>query len=520
MSGTSKTHVAATASVELDPGTTLGSWQLGEILGKGAMGCVYRAQHVRLGREAAIKVLNPEYVARPDVVERFFREARVVNEIDHEHIVEVTDFVEAPGLAYLVMELLDGESLRQLMQYRGRRYPPIKRILPIMRQVCEALDAAHAKGIIHRDLKPDNVFVVEREGADFAKVLDFGVARLLDHADDSASTMTGMILGTPHYMSPEQALGRGVGRDADVWAAGVVLFELLSGAVPFTAASFVELAVAIRGKAPRPLPKKTPRGERIPPWLAAVVMRCLSKQPEDRYRTMATLAAALTPPRKTSQMARNLVIAGLVALAAAGVGSAVKLAARPLRELGGAAAAAARGAVAQLSPPATSTPTSTHPGTPTKTATAPQPPAHAERAATASQPPAHPERSAAEGGAESKGGGGAEAKGTPIRRAPPPDRAPATVRHSAPAKPASQPTVELHLRSTPAGATVIRLDTGRRLGKTPLEVNVPRKAATVWIQLRLDGYLPVKFAVDLLKDGAANVTLQRAAKRAKGARRG
>src|SRR4051812_25318435 len=117
------TRVAATASVVLDPGTTLGSWELVELLGKGAMGCVYRGRHVKLGRAAAIKVLNPEYVARPDVVQRFFREARVVNEIDHEHIVEVTDFVEAPGLAYLVMELLEGESLRDVSRRRGRRYP-------------------------------------------------------------------------------------------------------------------------------------------------------------------------------------------------------------------------------------------------------------------------------------------------------------------------------------------------------------------------------------------------------------
>ncbi len=313
------------------------------------MGCVYRARHVRLGREAAIKVLNPEYVARPDVVERFFREARFVNEIDHEHIVEITDFVEAPGLAYLVMELLDGESLRQLMERRGRRYPPIARLLPIMRQVCAALDAAHAKGIVHRDLKPDNVFVIERGGEDFAKVLDFGVARLLDQVDQAATT-TGMIIGTPHYMSPEQALGRPVGRDADVWAAGVVLHELLAGGVPFSAPSFVELAVAIRGKPPRPLPKRTPRRERIPPWLVAVVTRCLEKKPEDRYRTMAALAAALEGPRKPPQVARTVVLASIAVAAAAGVAAAVTLGVpRSVRQAGAAAASTAQSVVSRLS---------------------------------------------------------------------------------------------------------------------------------------------------------------------------
>src|SRR5512145_1819303 len=141
----------------VDAGATLGSYELVSLLGKGAMGRVFRARHVRLGREVAIKVLNPEFVARPDVVQRFFREARVVNDIDHEHIVEVTDFVESPGLAYLVMELLDGQSLRELMKQKGRKYPPLKRIVGIMAQVCDALEAAHEKGVFHRDLKPDNV---------------------------------------------------------------------------------------------------------------------------------------------------------------------------------------------------------------------------------------------------------------------------------------------------------------------------------------------------------------------------
>src|SRR5512133_3158270 len=116
------------APPEIDVGATLGSYELVGLLGKGAMGSVYRARHVLLGREVAIKVLSPEYVARPEIVQRFFREARVVNDIDHEHIVEVTDFVEAPGLAYLVMELLEGASLRDLMAERGRKYPSVKRI--------------------------------------------------------------------------------------------------------------------------------------------------------------------------------------------------------------------------------------------------------------------------------------------------------------------------------------------------------------------------------------------------------
>jgi serine/threonine-protein kinase len=453
---------AMTGSLTLGAGTILGNWELVAVLGKGAMGRVYRARHVRLGREAAIKVLNPEYVSRPDVVQRFFREARVVNEIDHEHIVEVTDFVEAPGLAYLVMELLEGDSLRALLKLRKRRYPRIDRIVGIMREVCSALEAAHAKGVVHRDLKPDNVFVVKRNGGDFTKVLDFGVARLLDGGDDHESTVSGMIIGTPHYMSPEQALGKKVGRDADLWAAGVVLYEALAGSVPFSAPSFVELAMTIREKPPVALPGKTPRGERIPPWLAAVALKCLEKRPEERYRTMAQLAEALEGPRSARRRRLSLPALGLAAAFAAAI-AAVKLD-LPAR---------ARGLFASA--------------------------AEAVKAAGQSQPPPAAGSPASEGGPAS------------------PRHAASEPRPPAP-KPAARATVEVHVRSTPSGATVVRLDTGKRLGRTPLRIDVPRKPGTVWLQLRLDGYLTVKFAADLREDVAANLTLRRA-KRTKSARR-
>ena len=302
-------------------------------------------------------------------------------------------------------------------------------------------------------------------------MLDFGVARLLDQVDQAATT-TGMIIGTPHYMSPEQALGRPVGRDADVWAAGVVLHELLAGGVPFSAPSFVELAVAIRGKPPRPLPKRTPRRERIPPWLAAVVTRCLEKKPEDRFRTMAALAAALEGPRKPPQVARTVVLASIAVAAAAGVAAAVTLGVpRSVRQAGAAAASTAQSAVSRLSA------TSSRP--------VPAPP-------TA---PTEPDRGAA-GGPERSGDAEAPARtrraqtAVPTPRAAPSEPAPSTARRSAPSKPPPRQTVELRVRSTPPGATVVRLDTGRRLGKTPLDVAVPRKAATVWIELRLDGYTP------------------------------
>jgi hypothetical protein len=458
---------------DVDVGTTLGSFELVALLGKGAMGRVFRACHVRLGREVAVKVLNAEFVARPDVVQRFFREARVVNDIDHEHIVEVTDFVESPGIAYLVMELLDGQSLREILAQKGRRYPPLRRLVGIMGQLCGALDAAHEKGVVHRDLKPDNVFVSERDGADFVKVLDFGVAKLRDSVDDM-ETSAGVILGTPLYMAPEQALGRDVDGRADVWSAGVVLYEMLAGAVPFTAPSFVELAMRIREQPPKPLPSRTPRRERIPPWLAAVVMRCLEKRPEDRFRSMAALGEALRGRgrrRRASGGRRVLAAAAAAALVVGGGAVAVRLGLH--RRAGDALEPAWRSLRALVAAPT-------------------------ERASAAPTP----------------------RKETPPHGAPR-EAAPAQASSAPRAAPASRPaatraaTVELTLRSTPAGAAVVRQDTGERLGRTPLEVKVPRKAATVWLRMTLDGYEPVRFTVDLRRDNAASVTFRGAKKTAR-----
>jgi serine/threonine-protein kinase len=474
----------ASRTLEIQIGSTLGSYEIVGLLGKGAMGRVYRARHARLGREVALKVLNPEFIARPDVVQRFFREARVVNDIDHENIVEVSDFVEQPGVAYLVMELLDGVTLHELLGQRGRKYPQIKRIVAILRQVCAALGAAHAKGVIHRDLKPDNVFVVKRDGADFAKVLDFGVAKLRG-GDDLAETTTGMIIGTPHYMAPEQALGRDITKATDVWAAGVVLYEALAGAVPFKGESFVELANQIRMQPPAPLPAKTPRGEKIPAWLGEVIAKCLEKKPGDRFKSMAALGEALEaggPIRATGSPRRLVGLAAAVALVGAGVGVAwhydLPVRARQTwdkarrgwqtLEAQSATAAAPGGPEAKPAP---------------TTADVPAAPAAAKRTA----PPPEP---------------------TPRPAPPEPVAARPKAPVAAPAAPKRAATVELAVRTSPTGARVTRLDTGERLGRAPVRLNVPRKAATVWIQVALDGYQPIKFAVDLRKDNSANITFQ------------
>jgi len=456
-----------TGTVDVAVGAELGSYKLTSLLGEGAMGRVFKARHMRLGRTVAIKILNPEYAARPDVVKRFFREAKVVNEIDHENIVEVTDFVEVPGLAFLVMELLDGQSLREIVKRRKGKWPPLYRSVAVMAQVCDALEAAHQKGVVHRDLKPDNIFVIQRAGRDYAKVLDFGVAKLKEPDAGSYATVTGMILGTPLYMAPEQATGKDVDRHADVWAAGVVLYELISGTVPFKGESFADLVTKIRDDPPKPLPDKTPRGERIPAALAAIVVKCLEKKPSDRFRSMAALAEALRTrsglKAGAGPRSRLLPLAAAAALLGGAGWAAVRYGV-PAR-LGGWLGPVRRAVEAPV-------------------AKAPAP----ERPPPARPPEAHaPE--------------------------PPPARTAAVAPPARPARPqakAQRPaTVELDLRSKPKGASVVRLDNGELLGKTPLKVKVHRRAGDVAVRFTLDGYEPATASVDLQSGGRASVSLKK-----------
>ncbi|MBL8912142.1 MAG: serine/threonine protein kinase, partial [Archangium sp.] len=273
-------------------GTTLGSYELIALLGSGGMGEVYRAKHARLGREVAVKVLRPEYAAMPDVVQRFFQEAKVVNDINHPHIVQIVDFVESPQAVFCVMELLRGRSLTRVVKEDGPL--PLARIRVLLEQVCDALVAAHARGVVHRDIKPDNLFVtVDAQGVEQIKVLDFGIARRLT-ADDSAKTRAGMVMGTPSYMAPEQAAGRPVDVRADVYAVGVVLYELL------TATSMIDL------KAPPTRVDRSALGEQIPDALAKVIEASLSFDPDKRPANIGPLRDALGGEVTTPKRGRRV----------------------------------------------------------------------------------------------------------------------------------------------------------------------------------------------------------------------
>jgi serine/threonine-protein kinase len=264
-------------------GELFGQYELIRMLGEGGMGDVYLGRHVRLGREVAIKLLKPEFAALPDLVRRFFQEAAVVNEIRHPHIVEVTDFVEEPGRVYCVMELLQGMNLADLHQHEGPL--ALGRIAFIVVQVCDALHAAHQREVVHRDIKPENIFITRGpDGADFAKVLDFGIAR---RAASGTATQAGAVMGTPQYMAPEQAAGRPVDARADLYALGVVLFELVSGKT-----------IAEAGDAT--LPDRDGRGVEVPRDLKALVESLLSLDPKNRPGSADEVRVRLLPYVRTN----------------------------------------------------------------------------------------------------------------------------------------------------------------------------------------------------------------------------
>jgi len=309
---------------------TLGPWELQSLLGEGAMGQVFLGKHSLLGRQAAIKVLRPEQYQREDLIQRFFQEARSVNQINHEHIVEISDFgqeVDAEGhptAVYFVMELLQGETLGARL---AKGPVKLERGLHIIRQLASALAAAHRLGVVHRDVKTDNVFLINRHGdAEYVKVLDFGVAKLTQptSAAPTVSTMDGAIIGTPTTMSPEQASGGTVDQRADIYAVGVLLYLLLSGKLPIDADNFGKLIALLLTKKPDPLPAKTPLGEPIPAELAAVVMRCLEKDPKQRPQSMDALIEALSPAATLdAPPSRRGLFLGLGALVLAGIAAAV-----------------------------------------------------------------------------------------------------------------------------------------------------------------------------------------------------
>ena len=273
-------------------GQQLGSYRLLEILGKGGMGYVFRAEHVKLGREVALKLLRGDYAKRRDAVDRFFQEARTVNRVRHRNIVDVTDFVELDdGTRFIVMELLGGISLGKW----ARSGIDMPRALAVLVQICDGLAAAHNVGVVHRDLKPDNIIVVPTsDGAELAKVLDFGVAKLLNREDEDVGfqTAAGSVIGTPAYMSPEQAGGMLVDARSDIYSLGAIMYELFCGQPMFRGRSFGEYVRKHLTEMPTP-PRQTGGGHLMDAQLEMLILKSLEKDPNQRFSHILELRDAL-----------------------------------------------------------------------------------------------------------------------------------------------------------------------------------------------------------------------------------
>ncbi len=299
--------------MELEPGAAVGSYTVSRVVGQGGWGTVYLARHAAIGSKVAIKVLGAHLATGTDACRRFLQEAKASSAIDSDHIVKVLDFGQlGNGLPYLVMEWLEGRTLKDVLEAEPQLDVP--RTLHITWQVARALSATHRAGIIHRDLKPENVFLLARDhDTEYVKVLDFGIAKLetmdggvahtmLDSGSEKlgspesavAHTISGALLGTPYYMSPEQcAGGRTLDARTDIYSLGVMLYEMLTGLRPFTAPGFGEILVKHLTEAPRPPRSIAPT---IPPAFEAFILRMLAKDPQQRPASMDEVALALEPP--------------------------------------------------------------------------------------------------------------------------------------------------------------------------------------------------------------------------------
>ncbi|HEX8951284.1 MAG TPA: protein kinase [Polyangia bacterium] len=284
-------------------------------LGRGGMGAVYRVEHVMLKKELALKFLHAELGRLEEVARRFEREAEAAARLDHPNIVAVTDFGRtADGMLFLVMELLQGESLTSVIRPDGVGRPlPVERALHIERQILRALEHAHASGIVHRDLKPDNVMIIARDGErDIVKLLDFGIAKITaptDGAPGEALTQAGVVFGTPEYLSPEQAMGEEADRRADLYSAGVVLYEMLTGKRPFEAPSKVTVVSMHLTQKAVPVTQAAP-GAGVPKWLERVVERAMAKKRDERYATAQEVLQALDWSHGPSSSFRMPVVPG------------------------------------------------------------------------------------------------------------------------------------------------------------------------------------------------------------------
>lgn len=272
--------------------TLAGKYLVEELIKRGGMGAVYRGKHILMDKRVAIKVLRPSLAVDDHVVARFSREAKAASRISHPHAVSVTDFGEAEsGVVFLVMEYLDGRTLKDVIKSQGPM--PLDQVSEILRQVAGALDAAHEQGVVHRDLKSDNIMISDTKGGEWAKVLDFGIAKIQqpEGVRDIDITAANLVIGTPQYMSPEQCSQSGpIDARSDVYSLGIIVYEMLAGRVPFTGESPTVIMMKQVQDEPPSILEARPD---LPPEVGKILERTLAKQPDDRFQTAGELSKAL-----------------------------------------------------------------------------------------------------------------------------------------------------------------------------------------------------------------------------------
>jgi serine/threonine protein kinase len=261
-----------------------GRYKITKKLGEGGMGEVYAADHVHIDKKFAIKLLKQEIVSNQEAVTRFQQEARSSSSIKHRNIIAIEDFGKlADGRIYMCMELLDGAALNDMIL----QPQSVERLLNILIQTGHGLAAAHARNIVHRDMKPENIFVTFQNGEDIPKILDFGIAKVSGNEGQNNLTRTGTIFGTPFYMAPEQALGNPVDARTDIYAMGVIMYEVFAGSLPFQGESFMGILTQHITTEPEPVAQRAAKaGRTLPPGLAEVITCCMQKNPAQRFATM------------------------------------------------------------------------------------------------------------------------------------------------------------------------------------------------------------------------------------------
>jgi serine/threonine-protein kinase len=294
-------------SIPVSPGDVLADkYRVDRVLGVGGMGVVVAATHLQLGQHVALKFMLPQALALAAYVERFLREARAAVRLKSDHVARVLDVgTLASGSPYMVMEYLDGSDLGAVVEQQGPL--PVVAAVDYVLQACDAVAEAHSLGIVHRDLKPKNLFLTGRnDGRPLVKVLDFGISKHTADVPELSLTRTAEIIGSPNYMSPEQLRStKAADARSDIWALGVILYELLTGRVPFLAESVTQLTAMVLTEPPPPVEQVRPD---VPRALSLVITRCLEKDRSKRYASVAELAAALEPfaPSDTRDLAMRI----------------------------------------------------------------------------------------------------------------------------------------------------------------------------------------------------------------------